>query len=597
MSDEQDDSGLGMDDPSVPEPLAPLPPVNNDEDLIQVDDEPDGEINDHDVDVVLGEIEEGDVPCDPCAGEPETGCFELPHGKRAFIAFKSCEVVGVDGTNGIQMQKVRTRSPVISMFASNDLLALGLENGVVQVRLCGDKDLKVVFESEPARRDGVGGGGNEDDESAFVEAVTIFSSPSGGPLVVSACGSGGLTAWDVPRSTARWSLNMEAGATRIVTSDSGGVSQLYIGCTDGKVLLVGGITGVVEKTIQAHEYGTPITDLRKDGSYLITAGMDGTLNQLTSQFTWSTSVKPGIPSLLRCPDQWLNDRIIGFYLAYLLRNHTEPTRSGRATFLTLDPSVAQLVKLSHPEMAQLSPIPSLLRCPDQWLNDRIIGFYLAYLLRNHTEPTRSGRATFLTLDPSVAQLVKLSHPEMAQAVTSDLRIPSDYDLVLVPVNDCTDPEVVLGGSHWSLLVWEKQTNTSYHLDSTESNGNLSAAEQVAGRLFSEKPSPPPSVAQMNGTAPTGSGRNQRVSRRNQNRPEEPAPRASGRNQKKKVKSVEWVAKQSNSSDCGLYVLANAAKIVNEYSPSKGFSAVNFMNVSVRGLREQIIDEIKNLQQQ
>ncbi|CAG0912103.1 unnamed protein product, partial [Cyprideis torosa] len=62
-------------------------------------------------------------------------------------------------------------------------------------------------------------------------------------------------------------------------------------------------------------------------------------------------------NILRCPDQWLNDRIIGFYLAYLLRNHTEPTRSGRATFLTLDPSVAQLVKLSHPEMAQVSGGP------------------------------------------------------------------------------------------------------------------------------------------------------------------------------------------------------------------------------------------------
>lgn len=56
------------------------------------------------------------------------------------------------------------------------------------------------------------------------------------------------------------------------------------------------------------------------------------------------------------------------------------------------------------------------------------------------------------------------------------------DAVLVPISDSGDPGQVLGGSHWSLLVYSRRSaplRRFWHIDSLRGSRNASAAAEVA----------------------------------------------------------------------------------------------------------------------
>lgn len=55
------------------------------------------------------------------------------------------------------------------------------------------------------------------------------------------------------------------------------------------------------------------------------------------------------------------------------------------------------------------------------------------------------------------------------------------DAILIPVNDKSDTSHVVGGSHWSLLIYTRQDDCFRHADSCDSL-NLDAAARVAGKL-------------------------------------------------------------------------------------------------------------------
>ena len=198
---------------------------------------------------------------------PEHGCFDLPSGARGYSAFKDSEIVSFDGMTGRQLGKARTPSAVSSMHAANALLAVGLESGVLQVRQGTDNGLKVLFETETriSHREVAG---EADDTEKFVEAVLVTTSPSG-PLVISANGTGHVAAWDISRKASRWDISNDCGATRMVAAQD----SVFIGFTDGKILQIGSVTGALIKRIQAHPFGTPVTDLALDQEHLVTAGL------------------------------------------------------------------------------------------------------------------------------------------------------------------------------------------------------------------------------------------------------------------------------------------------------------------------------------
>ncbi|XP_018454351.1 NEDD8-specific protease 1 [Raphanus sativus] len=94
-----------------------------------------------------------------------------------------------------------------------------------------------------------------------------------------------------------------------------------------------------------------------------------------------------------------------------------------------------------------------------FLNDRIIEFYLSYLSTLHTSPTIS------LIPPSIAFWISnCPDPESLKDFMKPLRL-LDSELVILPVNDNLNVELAEGGLHWSLLVYYKEANSFFHHDS------------------------------------------------------------------------------------------------------------------------------------
>ncbi|CAH8333801.1 unnamed protein product [Eruca vesicaria subsp. sativa] len=94
-----------------------------------------------------------------------------------------------------------------------------------------------------------------------------------------------------------------------------------------------------------------------------------------------------------------------------------------------------------------------------FLNDRVIEFYLSYLSTVHTSPTIS------LIPPSIAFWI--SNCPDTESLKDFIKPLSllDSDLLIFPVNDNTNVEQAEGGLHWSLLVYYKESNSFFHHDS------------------------------------------------------------------------------------------------------------------------------------
>ncbi|KAF8102380.1 hypothetical protein N665_0198s0088 [Sinapis alba] len=94
-----------------------------------------------------------------------------------------------------------------------------------------------------------------------------------------------------------------------------------------------------------------------------------------------------------------------------------------------------------------------------FLNDRVIEFYLSYLSTLHISPTISlippSIAFWISNCPDTESLKDFMKPLMLRY----------SDLVILPVNDNLNVELAEGGLHWSLLVYYKEANSFFHLDS------------------------------------------------------------------------------------------------------------------------------------
>jgi sentrin-specific protease 8 len=59
---------------------------------------------------------------------------------------------------------------------------------------------------------------------------------------------------------------------------------------------------------------------------------------------------------------------------------------------------------------------------------------------------------------------------------------SSKAMILLPVNNNSNPDCARGGSHWSLLVFAKCSGRFYHFDSSPHSGNLAIAQKMAERI-------------------------------------------------------------------------------------------------------------------
>ena len=110
----------------------------------------------------------------------------------------------------------------------------------------------------------------------------------------------------------------------------------------------------------------------------------------------------------------------------------------------------------------------------QWLNDQIIGFFFEYC---QTELFKDSRLSFV--GPEVTQFIKIVNQSEIAMFLDPLDIHSQ-NAIFFAVNSNTNPDLA-GGSHWSLLVYLKITNTFHHFDSSR-GFNSQAARILAKRL-------------------------------------------------------------------------------------------------------------------
>ncbi|XP_065868083.1 NEDD8-specific protease 1 [Euphorbia lathyris] len=94
-----------------------------------------------------------------------------------------------------------------------------------------------------------------------------------------------------------------------------------------------------------------------------------------------------------------------------------------------------------------------------FLNDRIIEFYFSYL--SSTYPSDD----ILLVSPSIAfWLSNCSDMESLKDFVEPLKLP-EKKLVIFPVNNNDDVSLAEGGSHWSLLAFQRDANVFIHHDS------------------------------------------------------------------------------------------------------------------------------------
>ena len=175
-----------------------------------------------------------------------------------------------------------------------------------------------------------------------------------------------------------------------------------------------------------------------------------------------------------------------------------------------------------------------------WLNDRLIGFAYEYFEKEKFKKTES----FLFVNPSTVQYLKLctSIEEADICFLTPLEL-NEKEFVFFPITNNQNIETA-GGSHWSLIVYDKKNSCFIHLDSIGSNIDVA-------RVFYKK----------------------------------------YKNHFKASNFIENLAnfpKQSNSCDCGLYVLNGTEAIVNHINSNQNqlyLSNLNFDLLTPRYIQE------------
>lgn len=189
-----------------------------------------------------------------------------------------------------------------------------------------------------------------------------------------------------------------------------------------------------------------------------------------------------------------------------------------------------------------------------FLNDRVIEFYFSYLSSCSDE--------ILLVPPSIAFWI-MNYPLGLYEFLDPLHLP-DKKLVIFPVNDNDDVSEAEGGSHWSLLAFERNANVFVHHDS-----NLGMNRRQAKHLYNVVAGF--MSASSSATKPTYQERND-------------SPQ------------------QMNGYDCGMYVLAIARVICSWYGlKNKGGDNLWFFAVNeqvtpsvVSGMRNEILELIRGL---
>ncbi|EGG14762.1 sentrin-specific protease 8 [Cavenderia fasciculata] len=119
----------------------------------------------------------------------------------------------------------------------------------------------------------------------------------------------------------------------------------------------------------------------------------------------------------------------------------------------------------------------------QWLNDAIIQFFFEYLSEESFKEYLD-RICFMSASTVfMLHFIQDASVSGLKDIIGGLKLDSK-DIVFIPINNNQDPNVIAGGSHWSLLVFIKALNCYYYYDSlpNSSEGNRECACLIAKTL-------------------------------------------------------------------------------------------------------------------
>lgn len=184
----------------------------------------------------------------------------------------------------------------------------------------------------------------------------------------------------------------------------------------------------------------------------------------------------------------------------------------------------------------------------KWLRDAIIGFYFEYL--QHEKYKDNNELLFVS--PEVTQCLKETSP-LELPLFLDPLDAKKKQLIFMALNDCVDVTSP-GGSHWSLLIYDRPQNTFYHADSFN-DSNYAQAKKLAKNL---------SVYF---------------------------------NPQKSESSLQTldVLQQENSYDCGVHLLCNVDHIAEYFVCNKNLTSLSALSSEhVNAMRNKLLRLIKSL---
>ncbi|KAG1941438.1 sentrin-specific protease 8 [Pimephales promelas] len=111
-----------------------------------------------------------------------------------------------------------------------------------------------------------------------------------------------------------------------------------------------------------------------------------------------------------------------------------------------------------------------------WLNDQVIGFAFEYFAAERFK-SLSEKVCFIS--PEVAQFIKYASSQEELAVFLEPLSLATRQWVFLPVND--NANQAAGGSHWSLLLYQRDASQFTHFDS-QKGGNSLHARRIAAKL-------------------------------------------------------------------------------------------------------------------